>query len=134
MYKNRQVNRMLVILLMIMGILSLKLFFMKNKVNGIKNQVVNNIIVDEKLVEVEKYGYSDILELLRENNGFLVKSINMLGNERCNVQVDYCGDIKLLYPSLYSLNESKNFLAVKSISINNDAKITTISIDFKKDK
>ena len=58
----------------------------------------------------------------------------MMENEKCNVEVDYSGDIKLLYNSLYSLNESRNFLGINSININKDAKITNISIDFKKNK
>ncbi len=33
-------------------------------------------------------------------------------NEKCNVEVNYNGDIKLLYTSLCYLNESGNFLSV----------------------
>lgn len=134
MYKNRQLNRTLVILLMIMGILSFKLIFVMHKINWIKNQSLADITVDKKLVNIEKYGYSDILELIRKNSNFGVKTINMKSEEICNIQVEYNGDIGLLYTSLYSLNESKNILSINSININKAEKTTTISMDFKKNK
>jgi len=125
---------MLAILLMIIGILFLKLIFVVDKINGIKNQGSINITVDKNQMKVEKYGYSDILDVLRKNSYFNVKTINMIDQEKCNIQVDYSGDIKLLYTSLQSLNESKNLLIINSININKEAKTTTISIDFKKNK
>ncbi|MGH4125676.1 MAG: hypothetical protein ACREV6_22420 [Clostridium sp.] len=105
-----------------------------DKIHGIKNQSVAKTTVDKNLVVVEKYGYSDILELLRKNSDFGVKTINMIDKDKCNMVVDFIGDIKLLHTSLYSLNESKNILSINSININKEAKTTTISIDFKKNK
>ncbi|WP_207669443.1 hypothetical protein [Clostridium tagluense] len=114
--------------------MSFKLIFVAHKFNDIKNQALVNIKVDKNPVAVEKYGYSDILELIGKNSDFGVKTINMIGQEKCNVQVDYRGDIKLLNTSLYSLNESKSLLSINSININKESKTTTISIDFKKNK
>lgn len=140
MCKNQKFKGILAILLMLMAMLSFKLIFVKNKFIAYKNQVAFNVTKDENSTKnknvnnVEKYGYSDILECLIENKDFEMKSINMMENEKCNVEVNYNGDIKLLGNSLSSLNESKNFLGVKSISINKDANTTNISIDFKKNK
>lgn len=134
MYKNRQFKCVLLILLMVMGILSYMLFIMKNKNNVINNQASAVYFEDKCLVEEQKYGYSDILEVLKKNTDFTVKSINMMEKEKCNVQIDYNGDINLLYNSLYYLYNSKNFIGINSISINKDAKIINISIDFKKNK
>lgn len=134
MYKNRQFKCVLLILLIVMGILSYMLFIMKNKSNVINNQASAVYFEDKGLVEEQKYGYSDILEVLKKNTDFTVKSINMMEKEKCNVQMDYNGDINLLYNSLYYLYNSKNFIGINSISINKDAKIINISIDFKKNK
>ena len=134
MYKARQLKFTLVILLMGIGILSYKFIIMKNKINVLKTQASFVHLTDKNIVQQRKYGYSDILQLLRENSDFVVKSINMMGNEKCNVQIDYNGDIRLLYTSLYYLNQSENFIGINSISINKDAKIINISVDFKKDK
>ena len=134
MYKNRQLKVMLVILLILMGSLSFKLMFLKDKFLINKNTLLISSTKNKNVSNIEKYGYSDILELLRKNIDFEVKSINMLENEKCNVQVDYKGDTKLLYVSLISLNENENFLAIKTITINNDDNIINVSIDFKKNK
>lgn len=134
MYKNRKSKGILVILLLIMVILSFKLIFVVDKIKGTKNKSLASITVDKKIGVVEKYGYSDILDVLRKNSDFQVKTINMIEKEKCNVSVDYSGDITLLYTSLYSLNESKNLLKINSININKEDKTTTISIDFKKNK
>lgn len=134
MYKIRQFKFILVILLLLIGILSFKLNLAQRKFIQIKNQVAINITKDKSVNIIEKYGYSDILECLRENSDFGVKSINMLENEKCNVEVDFKGDVETLYDSLYSLNESRNFLDINSIIINKDTKIINISIDFKKNK
>jgi len=134
MYKARQLKFTLVILLMGIGILSYKFIIMKNKINVLKTQASVVNLTDKITVQQRKYGYSDILQLLRKNSDFVVKSINMMGNEKCNVQIDYNGDIRLLYTSLYYLNQSENFIGINSISINKDAKIINISVDFKKDK
>ena len=134
MYKARQLKFTLVILLMGIGILSYKFIIMKNKINVLKTQASFVHLTDKNIVQQRKYGYSDILQLLRENSDFVVKSINMMGNEKCNVQIDYNGDIRLLYTSLYYLNQSENFIGINSISINKDAKIINISINFIKDK
>lgn len=134
MNNNIQIKRMLAILLIVMTILSYKLIFTRNKFNKIKNTGVANTTKDKKNIEVEKYGYSDILEVALKNNDFKIKSINMVQDEKCNIQVDYSGDMKLLYSSLISLNESKSFLGINSININKEAKITTIDMEFKKNK
>ncbi|MBZ9608398.1 hypothetical protein G9F73_011320 [Clostridium estertheticum] len=140
MCKTRKFKGTLAILLMLMAMLSFKLMFVKDKFIAYKKQVVfnvtknANITKDENDNNVEKYGYSDILECLIENKDFEMKSINMMENEKCNVEVNYNGDIKLLRSSLSALNESENFLGVKSISINKDTNTTNISIDFKKNK
>ncbi|MBU3189146.1 hypothetical protein K9O30_04645 [Clostridium bowmanii] len=134
MYKTRQLKIILAFLLMIMGILSFKLISVKDKFFLNKNQNDYSIKVDGNIKNIEKYGYSDILEILRKNMNFDVKSINMLEHEKCNVQVDYIGDIKLLYNSLNSLKENKNFSGINSININKDVNTINISIDFKKNK
>jgi len=134
MDRNRQYKGMLAILVVLIVILSFKLIFVKNEFLAYENQVAFNIRKEKNIDNVEKYGYSDILQCLRKNKDLQVKSINMIENEKCNVEVNYKGDIKLLYNCLYSLNESRNFLGVNSISINKDAKITNINIDFKKNK
>ncbi|MGV8982380.1 hypothetical protein [Clostridium sp.] len=134
MYKTRQLKIILALLLMIMGVLSFKFVFAKDKFVVNKNQVNYSVKKDGNITNIEKYGYSDILEVLRENINFNVKSINMLEHEKCNVQVKYMGDIKLLYDSLISLKESKNFLGINSININKDDNTIDISVDFKKNK
>ncbi len=134
MYKNRKFKVILLILLFIMGIMTFKLIFILDKINKIKGQSTSCSTVAANIVEIEKYGYSDILDLIRKNSDFEVKTLNMIEQEKCNIQVDYTGDIKLLYISLCSLNESKNLLKINSININKEAKATTVSIDFKKNK
>ena len=134
MYKTRQLKIILALLLILMGILSFKLITLKNKFFLNKNQIHYSTKKHEGVINIEKYGYSDILEILRKNMDFHVNSINMLEHEKCNVQVDYMGDIKLLYNSLNSLNESENFLGINSININKDVNTINISIDFKKNK
>lgn len=134
MYKNRQCKWVLAILVMLMGGLSFKLVLVKEKFISAKKQGVINITKEKKVNKVEKYGYSDILKCLTQNKDFGVKSINMIDNEKCDVEVDYKGDIKLLYSSLSYLNENKNFLSINKININRDDKITNISINFKKNK
>ena len=134
MYKNRQFKLVLLILFIVMGILFYVLFIMKNKMNLIKGQAIVVYYKDKGIVEERKYGYSDILEILRKNTDLTVKSINMMENEKCNVKIDYKGDLEILYNSLYYLNDSENFIGINSISINKDAKIINISIDFKKNK
>ena len=134
MYKNRKLKGMLVILLMLMGILSFKLIFVVDKINRIKSKGVISITIDENLPKVEKYGYSDIMDVLRKSSDFEVKTINMIEQEKCNMVVDYIGDIKSLYTALKSLNESKSLLKINGININKEAKTTTINIDFKKNK
>ena len=134
MYKTRQLKIILILLLIIMGILSFKLISVKDTFFLKKNQDHYSFKVDENVTNVEKYGYSDILEILRKNMDFDVKSINMLEHDKCNVQVDYTGDVKLLYNTINSLKESKSFLGINSININKDVNTINISIDFKKNK
>lgn len=134
MYKNQKNKWFLQILVVVMVILSLKFTFANSKLITYKNQSKSKIVKSESVISVKKYGYSDILEFLQKNKDFVVKSINVLENEICNVEVNYNGDIKLLYSSLCYLKESENFLSINKISINNDAKTTSISINFKKNK
>ena len=134
MYKIRQFKFILFMLLLLIGILSYKLVLAQRKFIQTKNQVTINITKDKNVDIVEKYGYSDILECLKENSDFSVKSINMMENEKCKVEVNFSGAPETLYDSLYSLNKSRNFLGVNSISINKDDKYINISIDFKKNK
>ncbi|MFT5874027.1 MAG: intein/homing endonuclease [Clostridium sp.] len=140
MYKNTRFKWMLIILVFLMVILSYKSIVMRNNFVQIKNQnMINNmkkknITSRDDINDLEKYGYGDILECLSKNKDFEVKAINMMENEKCNVEVNYIGNIELLYSSLNYLNESRNFLGIISICINKDAKIANISIDFKKNK
>ena len=134
MYKNQKNKWILTILVMIMAVLSFKFIFVNNKFMTYKNQLVFRTVKSESTKSVKRYGYSDILECLQKNKNFVVKSIKVMENEKCSVEVNYNGDIKLLYSSLCYLNESKNFLSINKISIDNDAKITSISINFKKNK
>ncbi|MBK5241300.1 hypothetical protein [Clostridium sp.] len=134
MYKSIKYIRILVILVMLMGILSFKLLVIKNKTAQIKDQSVLYNKAKKNINEVEKFGYSDILECLSKNSYFKVESINMREKEECSVEVIYSGDIKLLYSSLHNLIQSKNFLEVETININKEAEITNISMSFIKNK
>lgn len=134
MYNNRKILAVLVILVILMGVLSLKLIFRENKFTAYKNHTVFSNVLQKKDNNLERYGYSDILECLKGNSDLQLQSINVVENQKCNVEVSYSGDIKLLYNSLYSLSKSKNFLGINNININIDAKITSISIDFRKNK
>lgn len=140
MYKKTRFKGILIILVVLMGILSYKCIVMRNNFVQIKNQNMINtmkkkdITTRKDITDLEKYGYGDILECLSKNKDFEVKDINMMENEKCNVEVNYIGNIELLYSSLKYLNENRNFLGINSISINKDAKIANISIDFKKNK
>ena len=134
MYKSRQIIGILVILIMLMIMLSFKLILVKNKFIAIKSVIVFNNTEGKNTNMAEKYGYSDILECVNKSGSLQVKSVNMIDNEKCNVEALYNGDINLLYNSLYYLHESGNFLCINSISIDNDANIASISIDFKKNK
>ena len=134
MYKNRQSEWMLVILMMIMAILSFEFIIVKNKLITYKDNKAISSITAKNVKSAQKFGYSDILECLSKNKDFKVESINMMENEKCNVEVNYKGDLNLLYSSLVKLTESKNLLNVSKIIINKDTKITNIEIDFKKNK
>ena len=134
MYKNRQYKFMIVLLVLLTGILYFKFILVSNKFIYCKNKTVFSATNSENTISVEKYGYSDILECLRKNKDFAVQSIGMVENEICNVEVNYNGDIELLYTSLCYLNESKNFLSINNININKESKITSVSINFKKNK
>ena len=134
MYKNQHYKFIIIILVILMGILSFKFIYVNNKLISFKNQVRLNATKDVNTESVKKYGYSDILECLRKNGDFAVQSINMMENGICNVEVDYNGDIELLYSSLCYLNESENFLSINKININKESKITSVSINFKKNK
>ncbi len=134
MYKWRQITGILAILIMLMIILCFKLILVNNKFIAIKSVMVFNNTEEKNINIAEKYGYSHILESVNKSGSLQVKSVNMIGNEKCNVEVDYNGDIKLLYNSLYGLYESSNFLGINSININKDANIANINIDFKKNK
>jgi len=139
MYKNKKFIWMLTILLMLVPILSFKLVFVKNKFIIYKNQVIHSIkneksVTVNKNENIERYGYSEILECIRKNKDFEVKSINMMENEKCNVEIYYKGDTKLLYSSLFSLSKSKNFFNIDKINISKDTKITSLNINFKKNK
>ncbi|MBU3161382.1 hypothetical protein KPL37_16865 [Clostridium frigoris] len=134
MYKNRQIKWMLGILVMIMLILSFEFIVVKNKFIKYKdNKVINSVIVNKKK-NIEKFGYSDILECLNKNKDFTVESFNMVEEEKCSVEINYKGDLNLLYSSLVKLNKSKNLLNINKIIINKDTKITNIGINFKKNK
>jgi hypothetical protein len=134
MYKSRQITGILAVLIMLMITLCFKLILVKNKFIAIKSVMVFNNTEEKNINVAEKYGYSDILECVNKSGSLQLKSVNMMGNEKCNVEVQYNGDIKLLYDSLYGLHESRNFLGINSISIGKDANIANISIDFKKNK
>ncbi|MBW9170722.1 hypothetical protein K2F43_05820 [Clostridium estertheticum] len=134
MYKNRQSEWMLVILMMIMAILSFEFIISKNKFITYNDNKVVSSITAKNMKSTQKFGYSDILECLSKNKDFKVESINMMDNEKCNVEVKYKGDLNLLYSSLVKLTESKNLLNVSKIIIHKDSEITNIEIDFKKNK
>ena len=140
MYKSRKNIGILFILLMLIVILSFKLVFVKNKFITIKNQTISNekseknITISKNVESQNKYGYNDILECIGSNKSFEVKSINMVENEKCNVEIIYKGDIKLLNTSLNDLSKSKNFLNIDKISFNQNAKITNLNINFLKNK
>lgn len=134
MYKNRQVKWMFALLVISMVILSFKFIIVKNKFIECKNNKVITVTKVENVKISEKFGYGDILECLRKNKDFNIESINMMENEKCNVEVNYKGSLNLLYNSLIKLSKSANFLNVSKIMINNDTKVTNICINFKKNK
>jgi len=134
MYNNRHHKFIIIVLVILMGVLIFKFIFVKNKFIYCKNQVKLKTTNVVNTKNVKKYGYSDILECLIKNKDFAVQSINMLEKEVCNVEVNYNGDIELLYSSLCYLNESENFLSINKININKESKITSVSINFKKNK
>ena len=70
----------------------------------------------------------------KKNKDFEVESINMMENKKCNVEVNYKGDLNLLYSSLANLHKSENFINISKIIINKDAKVINICINFKKNK
>lgn len=140
MYKNQKNKWVLLVLVVLMVILCTRLIFVKNKVISYKNQnifkskSVSKTLRNESVKSIKEYGYSDILECVQKNRDFEIKAINLMENEICSVEVNYNGDIKLLYNALCYLNKSGNFLSVNKISINTDAKTTSLSINFKKNK
>ena len=134
MYKNAQLKKILVVSVMIMIILSIKLIFVRKSFIKYANREVFNIVQEKKTTNVEKYGYSDILECLVENKSLEIKAIIMMEPEKCNVEVNYKGEINSLYDCLCSLKDNKFFLGINSININKETEITNISIDFKKNK
>lgn len=134
MCDNRKLRIVLVISVILMVVLSLKLTFMKNEVTEHKKYTVVNNVISKDDNNLERYGYSDILECIKGNSDLQIQSINIIENQKCNVEVSYSGDIKLLNNCLYYLSESRNFLGVNSININKHAKIISISVDFKKNK
>ena len=134
MYKKRKLESVLFIFLILMAVLSIKLITMASKFNEDNKHTVTGKVMGKEKNTIDKYGYGDILECLRKNSDLQILCMNIIENQKCNVEVGYSGDIKLLYNSLHSLSENKNFLGVNSISINKGVKITSISIDFKKNK
>lgn len=134
MYKNQKSRWMLVVLVLVMVILSFKFILINNKFVEVKNKEIFSITKVKNSSNVEKYGYSDILECIGKNKDFVFKSINMLEDGICNVELNYMGDTKFLYGYLCSINESKNILGVNSININKDSKISIIKINFFKNK
>ena len=134
MYKSRQITGILAVLSILMIILCFKLILVKNKFIAIKSVMVFNNTEEKNINITEKYGYSDILECVNNSGSLQVKSVNMIDDDKCNVEALYNGDIKLLYNSLYYLHESRNFLGINSISIDKGANIANINIDFKKNK
>ncbi|WP_298837301.1 hypothetical protein [Clostridium sp.] len=134
MYKNRQAKWALGILVMVMVILCFEYITVKNKFIIYKDDKVTNSVIVNQKKSVEKFGYSDILECLGKNKDFKVETFNMMENEKCSVEVNYKGDLNLLYSSLVKVNKSKNLLNINKIIIHKDTKITNISIDFKKNK
>lgn len=134
MYKSIKHIKILLILTMLMGILSFKLLIIKNKSTQIVDQSKMQITQKTSVNNVEKFGYSEILECIGGNSNFKVESINMRELEKCSVEVIYSGDIKSLYSSLHYLVQSENLLGINTISINNETKTANISIDFIKNK
>ena len=110
MYKNRQAKWALGILVMVMVILCFEYITVKNKFIIYKDDKVTNSVIVNQKKSVEKFGYSDILECLGKNKDFKVETFNMMENEKCSVEVNYKGDLNLLYSSLVKVNKSKNLL------------------------
>jgi hypothetical protein len=134
MCNNRKYLIVLISSVILMAVLSLKLTLMENNFTEYKKHPVFSNVIAKDDNNLERYGYSDILECLKGSSNLKIQSISIIENQKCNVEVSYSGDIKLLYNSICSLSESRNFLGVNSININKDAKITNISVGFKKNK
>ncbi|MEK6264633.1 MAG: hypothetical protein N2B06_07695 [Clostridium sp.] len=134
MYKSIRYIKILLFLTMLMGVLSFKLLVVKNKSTRIVDQSSIQITQKTSVKNVEKFGYSEMLECISSNSDFKVESINMREMETCSVEVIYNGDIKSLYSSLQHLVQSENLVGINTISINKETKIANISIDFIKNK
>jgi len=134
MEKNKYLKQKVIILIIILVVLIVKLISVRNQYFVSKYEERFGVKAEKSIIIEEKYGYSEILEVLRNDKALQLKSINMKENEKCNIELNYTGDIKLVYNSLYSLTESRNFLAINSISINRNTETTNINIDFKKNK
>ena len=128
MYKGKNPKWILVILVFIMVFLSFGFNIVNKKLIFIKNEEDFSSVNKSNNKPLNKYGYSDILDSLNKNKDFKLVSINKVEDEKCNVELQYMGDISLLYSDLCRVIESENFLSVNNININKVTKITKLSI------
>jgi hypothetical protein len=134
MKKNKYLKEKLIILIFILGALTIKLISIRAEYSSYKYGAMNEFKKEKILTIENKYGYGEILETLRKNKDLQLKAMNINEAEKCNIEVNYTGDIKLLYNCLCSLIESPSIIGINIISISRESNAVIINIDFKKNK
>lgn len=134
MEKNKYLKEKLIILIIILGVLIVKLISVRAQYFSYKYEKVIQPKEKQSIIIKEKYGYGEILEVLRKYNGLQLESMKMNENEKCNIEVSYTGDVELLYNCLCSLIENPSIIGINVINISKDTNQITINMDFKKNK
>lgn len=134
MGSNKYLKEQLIILTIILIVLIVKLISIRTQYFSYKYEKIDVFKQKQSIPAEEKYGYGEILEELKKNKDLQLKSMNINENEKCNIEVSYTGDVKLLYNCLYSLIESPNFIGINVINISKDDNMIKINMDFKKNK
>jgi hypothetical protein len=86
-------------------------------------------------LETIRLGYSDALEVLKQDKNMEIKGINKSSEQGKTIKFDvrYNGSIKDLYDSIMKIKEYKNFYSIENINItskDNENKEICISILF----
>jgi flagellar basal body-associated protein FliL len=134
MEKNKYLKEKFIILIIILGVLIVKLISVRAQYFSYEYEKVSQPKEKQNIRIKDKYGYGEILEVLRKNKGLQLKSMKMNEDEKCNIEVNYTGDVKLLYNCLYSLIEEPCIIGINVINISKDNNMVTINMDFKKNR